>query len=107
MNQPSLFSAGWVRVKQYTLPVMAAGLMYEGLLQIIGELKYPITRLIMQFANAIFLRAVRDRMPLPSEYGGAPWHYYARIIAEAVIVTVVGMFLGLWANARQQRRAAQ
>ena len=86
---------------------MAAGLMYEGLLQIIGELKYPIAGLVMKFANAIFLRAVRDRMPLPNEYSGVPWQYYARVVAEGVIVTAVGMFLGLWANARQQRRTAE
>jgi len=106
MSEPSLFRAGWVHVKQYAPSVMAAGAMYKGLLQIVGGLKYPVTDLTMRVANAIFMRAVRDHLPLPNDYGGVPWQYHASIIAEGVILAVVGTFVGLWVNARSKRQPA-
>ena len=106
MTRPSLLRAGWIHVKQNVLAVMAAAVMYVGLHQVFGGLRYPLADLTMQLVNVIFMKAVRDHLPLPNGYRGIPWQYHAKIVAEGVILAVVGMFIGLWANARNQRRSS-
>jgi hypothetical protein len=100
MTRASRLRAGWIYVKQYGTAVVAAGLMYAGIYQIISALKYPIANGILKILNAILVRGFRDRMPLP-EYGWIPWAFHARVVAMGVIVIVVGLFVGLWTNSHQ------
>jgi hypothetical protein len=106
MSKPSLLRAGWTRIKEYLPPVIAAALMYEGIRQIIGVLRYVVTGLVLRGINAVISSGFRDRMPLQNYYDGAPWQFHVRVAAESVIVTVIGMFIGLWVNARTQPKSA-
>jgi len=103
MTKPNLLRAGWTQVKEYAPAVMAAALMYGGIREIFEGILYVIANLTMKGLNAVFLRAFRDVLPLPNQFAGVPWQFHAKLAAEGVIVAVLGMFLGLWVNARAQR----
>jgi len=95
---------GWNKVREYLPAVMAAALMYGGIYQIIAALRYPLTGVVVIAIKAIVKRAFRDRVPLPN-YFLFPWQLTATSIATGVIVLVVGMFIGLWVNARSQYKS--
>ena len=103
MTETGLVRAGWVRVKEYLPAVMAAGLMYGGINQILSVLKYLLSGVALTGINEVIRLGFRDRVPLENDYWAVPWTYHVRPIAGAIIVLVVGMFLGLWANARNQQ----
>jgi hypothetical protein len=90
-------------VRQRAAPVMAAALMFAGIYELIATLKFPIGGMILRLINAIIIRGFRDRLLLP-DYAPMPWWFSARSIATAVIVIVLGIFLGLWVNVRSQRQ---
>ncbi len=105
MTKKNLLRAGWVRVKEFLLAVMAAALMYGGLHQILGVLKYILSGLALGIINAGIRNNFHDSLTLSNPYTGIPWQYQARVAAVGATVMVVGMFLGLWAHARSHRPA--
>ena len=98
----SFLQAGWRRAKQFLPSVIAAGLMFGGMHQIISTFKYPLTSVVVSIINALTRKAFRDVMPLNGEYALAPWWFELRQVAIAVIVFVVGSFVGLWINMRAE-----
>jgi hypothetical protein len=101
MNDTSLPSSGWILVKQFGPSALAASLMYGGIYQIFEVLQYPLSNYVMEFANFIIRQSFPDRMPLPV-LPLAPWTFQVRMVAIAIIVMAVGMFVGLWVQSRSQ-----
>ncbi len=91
-----------MRTKQYALPVIAAGLIYGGTDQILEQLQYPLSNCVLIPVNFVLRHSFPEQPPL-AEFGAMPWTFRARLAAIGVIVTVVGTFVGLWAQARSQR----
>lgn len=106
MSAPDLLRSAWHHVKVHVLSLMAAVFMFAGIYQIIDTLQYPLTNLVTVVVNFVILRAFRDIIPL-NEYSDGPWTFHTKQISEGVIVAVVGMFLGLWAQLRFQGRSSQ
>jgi hypothetical protein len=105
MSEPKLLSVGWARVKEYAPAVMAAAVMFGGLKEMISMVKYPVSGLVLGLINAIIRKAFRNQLPLSGDtFFYLPWQFEARRFAMGVIVLVVGMFLGLLANARSRRQ---
>ena len=104
MMRQNLLRIGWNEFERHWCPVLAAVVMYTGIQQILSEIRYPITGLILSGLNAVIRQGFRDSLPLTNYYAGVPWQYRAKIVAGDVIGLVLGMFIGLWANARNQRR---
>jgi hypothetical protein len=106
MTNASLFRRGWIHAKDYGPGVLAAALIFAGISQILGALQYPLNNYAVQFVNLMLRQAFRDVMPL-AERGAIPWIFHAKIVAEGVIIAVVGMFIGLWVHARSRRQPAR
>jgi hypothetical protein len=104
MTNPSLLHVGWTRTKKYLPAVITASVMYGGIDQILGVLKYLIAGVVLEGINAVIRQGFRDRIPLPDYFIEVPWQYHTKVAAEGVIVLVIGMFVGLWANARKSPR---
>jgi hypothetical protein len=105
MSGPSKLRLAWVYIKEYGAAVVAAALMYGGTHQVISALKYPFTSGLLQLVNVVIHRGFPDSLPLPDYSGTIPWISQARICAVGVIVIVVGIMVGLWANVRSERHA--
>ncbi len=103
MTNASLLRNGWIRVKEYAPPVVAAALMYGGIHQILSALQYPLSNYAVKLINLILRQAFRDVMPLAA-FGDIPWLYLAKTVAVGVIIAVVGMLIGLWVQSRSQRQ---
>jgi len=82
-----------------------AALKYGGICQILSVLRYPLADSIVKLINAIIRRAFRERLLL-GDFGPLPWAFHAKVVAEGVMVALVGMLIGLWALARSQHRPA-
>ena len=95
----------WDSLKEYSAAVIAAGLLFAGIKQFLGALDYVLPDFVIGFINFIIRTGFRDRLPL-RYYGGIPWQFHALVITEATISIVLGMFVGLWANARARRRVS-
>ncbi len=103
MTEPSLLSSVWERTKHYGPAVIAVGLMYEGISQFLSVFNRLVAGALILGINAFIEQALRDRIPLANYYyPGTPWQHRVITVAEAVIVLVLGVFFGLWANARSQ-----
>jgi hypothetical protein len=89
--------------KKYLLAALTVTAMGAGLKQLISELAYPLTGLVIKAINFIIRTGFRDHLLLRETYGGR-WSYQISAIAEGLIILVIGMFLGLWANLRAQRQ---
>jgi hypothetical protein len=104
----------WSRFKRSLPAIISAWLLYEGVSFILSTFSYPVTGLAIGLVNALLKRALRDNIPIanyyamPTDnyYGGYNWQYRAKDIAMGVIVSVIGIFVGLWANRRNQRQPA-
>jgi hypothetical protein len=95
----------WGSFKEYGAAVVAAGLLFAGIKQLLGALDYMLPDFVIEFINFIIRTGFRDRMLL-GHYGGIPWQFHALIIAEGTISIVLGIFVGLWVNARAHRRVS-
>ncbi|HTW30545.1 MAG TPA: hypothetical protein VMD76_02640 [Candidatus Sulfotelmatobacter sp.] len=102
MNNASPLRSGWIQFKKYGPSVLAAGLIYGGIDQILAVLRYPLSNYVVEFVNFIVRQSFPDRLPL-SKFGMIPWRYELRLAAIGVIVVVVGTFIGLWVQIRSQR----
>ena len=89
--------------KKYLLAVLTVAAMGAGLQQLISELAYPLTGLVVKAINFIIRTGFRDHLLLRETYGPR-WSYLIIEIAEGLIILVIGMFLGLCANLRAQRQ---
>jgi hypothetical protein len=105
MTSARLLNQGWIRAKTHAPGVVAAALMYGGIHQILSAIQYPLSNYVVKLVNLILRQAFRNMMPL-TEFGTVPWLYHAKNASVGVIVTVVGMFIGLWVNGRRQHRPA-
>jgi hypothetical protein len=99
----------WAYVGEYGVAVISAALIYGGLHQIISAILvviYPIARAVPPFVGALINWEFHYLPPLTSSYSDKwMWFLLSKMIAIAVIVIVVGVFLGLWANSRDRRSA--
>lgn len=111
MSQSEPYPSFYAQLKRFFPAVLSAGLIYGGLHQIIGVLRYFVTDAILQFMNALIRKAFPDTFPLPDRYG-APWGwgafqvYQIKMAALGVIVVIVGILAGIWVRARALRRIA-
>jgi hypothetical protein len=78
--------------------------MYGGIYQIFEELRYPLGNCIVKLVNMVIRQSFPDRMLLP-EFS-LPWPYEVKVAGVGVIVVVLGIFIGLWAQARSPRQTA-
>jgi hypothetical protein len=90
-------------VKEYAAAIIAAALMYAGIHQVISVFSQPLAMGIIGLINAISRRGFHGVTLLP-EFSGIPWLFFTRVLAIGVIVIVVGILVGLWANSRSQRQ---
>ena len=67
---------------------------------------YPLAAAALKFINFLIRRGFPDHLLLNDTFAVPPWRYQMKSMAGAVIVLVVGMFLGLWANIRTQKQKA-
>ena len=103
MTRPPLLSATRIYVKEYGAGVLAAGLVYGGISQIIGVLTDTLAIGVTGLVNAIIRQGFHGRSEL-GHFGEMPWVFYARVAAIGVIVVVMGFLVGLWGNSRSQRQ---
>jgi hypothetical protein len=90
-------------VKHYAGAVIAAGLMYGGILQFVSVLSRRLADVFVRLINAIIQTGFRDRMPLRDVYsGGAPWWVDSTFIATGSIAITMGILVGLWVNSKNQ-----
>ena len=87
--------------KKYLLAALTVAAMGAGLKQLVSELAYPLSGLVIQAINFIIRTGFRDHLLLRETYGPR-WRYLVVELAEGLIILVIGMFLGLWANLRAQ-----
>ena len=104
MTKPSHLIVVWTEFRRRALPVAAALMMYEGIRSVLAEIGYPVTGLIVSGVNAIIRRGFRDTLQLHNSYIHERWSYPVRIVAEYVIVFVLGLFLALFVYIRNQRK---
>jgi len=105
MNDESLLLSGWIQVKRYGPSALAALVMYVGIDQVLDVLQSALRSWIVVLVNLVIRQGFPARMPLV-ERGTMPWTFSAKTVAAGVIVVVVGMFIGLWVQARSQRQSA-
>jgi len=79
-------------VKEYAGAVVAACLMYGGILQFV----------LVRLVNAIIQTGFRDRMPLRDVYYGGPRWVDTLFIAGGIIAITLGILVGLWVNSKSQ-----
>ena len=102
MNQLTMMERAKKYTKAYAGAVVAAGLMYGGILQFVSFLSHRLADGLVRLINAIIQTGFRDRMPLRDLYsGGPPWWVQATFIATGSIAITVGILVGLWVNSRQ------
>lgn len=92
----------WKNAKKYLLAAFTVLLMRNGLVRVLSAGAYPLTGLALKAINFIIRRGFPDHLLLNETYG-PPWQYQVKTVAEGLVVIVVGMFLGLWANFRAAR----
>jgi len=102
MTERNLIRKGWTRIKEFAPAVMAAALIYGGIHQTFSVLNQALGIGIMRLINAASEK-VSSGHYLP-RYGAIPWPFYAQVAAVGVIIAVVGMFIGLWVQARSQHQ---
>ena len=104
MNQLTMMESVKKYVKEYAGAVVAAGLIYGGILQFVSVLSRRLADVLVRLVNAIIQTGFRDRMPLRDVYsGGPPWWVQAPFIAEGIIAITLGILVGLWVNSKSQR----
>lgn len=89
--------------KKYLLAILTVAAMSAGLKHLISELAFPLTGLVIRAINFVIRTGFRDHLLLRETYGPR-WRYLITEIAEGLIILVIGMFLGLWANLRAHRQ---
>jgi len=104
MRQPSLLRTGWITAKRYALAAITAVVFYEGLSKILDAINYPLAGVAVWAVNTVLSRNVRDYMPRANDYIDIPWQYHLKIAVGGIVLLVIGMFLGLWANLRAERQ---
>ena len=105
MNDDSLLRSGLIQVRRYGPSALAALLMYAGIDQILELLQRDLCRWIVALINITIRQYFPAQMSL-IEVGTIPWILQAKIAAAEVILVVVGMFFGLWVQARWRRQPA-
>jgi hypothetical protein len=93
----------WSNGKKYLLAALTVAGMGAGLQQLISELAYPLTGLVIKAINFILRTGFRDHLLVREPYGPR-WSYLITEMAASLIILVVGMLLGLWANLRAHRQ---
>jgi len=101
----SFLYAGWRQAKEFLPSVIASCLMFGGLQEIISTLKYPLTGLSVGMINALIRRTFHDVMPLRNNYMFSSWQFEVKQVAIAVIVLILGSFVGLWVNLRAESKS--
>jgi len=70
---------------------------------VLSDIAGPVTKLTTRAVNFIIQRGFPDHLLLHERYG-PPWQYHVKMIAEGVAIIVIGMFFGLWADLRAERK---
>ena len=101
MNQLTMMASVKKYVKKYAGAVIAAGLMYGGILLFVSVSSRLLTDALLRLINAIIQTGFRDRMPLRDVYsGGAPWWVQSTFIAAGTIGITMGILVGLCVNSK-------
>jgi hypothetical protein len=103
MTTSTFLGYGWHNARKYLLAILAVAAMRAGLVRVLSDLAYPVTRLVFKSINFIIRRGFPDHLVL-NETFGPPWQYHAKMLAEGIVIFVVGMFFGLWANSSAERQ---
>ena len=89
-------------VKEYAGAVVAACLMYGGILQFVSIVSSRLADVLVRLVNAIIQTGFRDRMPLRDVYYGGPRWVDTLFIAGGIIAITLGILVGLWVNSKSQ-----
>lgn len=90
-------------VKEYAGAVVAAGLMYSGVLQFVSVLSRRLADVLVRLINVIIQTGFRDRMPLRDiYYNGPPWWVQVPFIAGGIIAITLGILVALWVNSKNK-----
>lgn len=103
MTTKTLLGSGWPHAKKYLLAACAVAALNAGLFRALSIVVYPSGTLAVKLINFIIRRDFPDHLLL-NPYAAPPWQDQVRTAAEGVIVLVIGMFLGLWANSTARRQ---
>lgn len=107
MTEPSLLRVVRIYVREYALAVIAVGLIYGGIHEIVSAILipiYPITEVFPRFVDAILKSEFRYLPSLSSNfYEPWMWTVVSKMVVVGVIAIVVGILVGLWAHYREQR----
>jgi len=106
MTRPPLLRVVGIYVKEYAVAVISASLIYGGIHQIMSvvlTLIYPIANIIPHLVDAMVHSRFDHIPPLASYYGDSRmWASLTKVVAIGIIVIVVGILAGLWANSRSR-----
>jgi hypothetical protein len=107
LTKPPLLGIMASHIKDYALTVISAALIYGGIHQVISALRvliFPIADMIPRLVGALADSEFNHLPSLLSYYNDTSmWFFVTKIVAVAIIVIVAGLFVGLWANSRDQR----
>ena len=102
MTIPGLMRTVRMYIKRHGIAITSAVLIYEGIVQIVSNVKYPIGFAFMHLVNALIEKGFRDHMTLITP--PILMHLSrVRTIAIGVIVIVAGLFISLLADLKSRR----
>lgn len=94
----TLAGLGWNKAKKYIPAALTVLAFLSGLMRVLSVVAFPLARLVTECINFVIRRAFPDHLLLNYQGPGAPWQDDVRNAAQGLLVLVIGMFLGLWAN---------
>jgi hypothetical protein len=96
---------GWRYLRQYLAAVVAAWLLFLGIIQLLGLVCLSVGIGVVWLVNFVIRHGFRDQMPIES-LAWLPWRYQVFSEATGLIALVLGIFVGLWILTRNGRPEA-
>jgi hypothetical protein len=107
MTRIGLLGFAWKNSKRYIPAALAVATLYVGTVRMLSAVLYPLTEWTLKGINFVILRDFPTFYAVNDAVDGAPWQFHVKVAAQGLIVLVLGMFVGLWANVRAQRHRSQ
>lgn len=96
----------WLYVEEYAPAFLAVDLMFKGLQDIIWPLKYHFINAVARLVNPVIEKYLPGHLILV-QYSWMHLRFEVSYYSFGVIFVVTGIFFGLWAKVRSDRRLAQ
>jgi hypothetical protein len=105
MNGSPRICIAWIYVKKYVVAVIAAYLLFRGIQLILAPFQYLCASIVARFVNVLIREEFPGHFLLP-EHRPIPWVLQESFLAIGIILIVMGIFVGLWANTKNQNQPA-